>query len=202
MTKSTTRGKNLFPPPSLKKGQLLVKTGETDGKKGETTVQPKSNHPGIQITENAMSKDRQQAKGFPLVDGRGALRRASSLEIEEEVGFSTSASNTLTQNELNRFQDRLRKRRLRTCPSCSALMTKSSRRVLAASAGGGLVLIGILLMTTYGLATNFYDPPWFLKFALPALYYVGSLFIGVGVIFFFIRERVWRCTECRALFKR
>lgn len=81
-------------------------------------------------------------------------------------------------------------------------MAKGSRRVLSAPSGFLLILLGALLMVLYGFATNFYDPPWFLKFALPAAYYVGSLFIGVGIIFFFVRERVWLCRDCRAVLKR
>jgi len=57
-------------------------------------------------------------------------------------------------------------------------------------------------MGLYGLATNFLQPPWFLKFALPAIYYIGSIFIGVGALFFFIRERIWLCRQCRDMAKR
>ena len=52
-------------------------------------------------------------------------------------------------------------------------------------------------MTLYGLATDFYQPPWFVKFVLPAGYYVGSIFLGVGILFFFIREKVWTCHSVR-----
>jgi hypothetical protein len=74
--------------------------------------------------------------------------------------------------------------------------------VLSPLAAIVLVVIGFALMTAYGLAINFYQTPWFLKFALPAMYYIGLMFIGVGTLFFFIRERVWRCHNCRELSKR
>jgi hypothetical protein len=61
---------------------------------------------------------------------------------------------------------------------------------------------GAALMTFYGLATNFYQIPWFMKFALPAGYYIGSIFIGVGILFFFIREKVWDCPRCKDMRKR
>ncbi|MCA1961996.1 MAG: alkaline shock response membrane anchor protein AmaP [Desulfomonile sp.] len=81
-------------------------------------------------------------------------------------------------------------------------MAKSSRMVLSVGAGFLLILVGVGLMAAYGLATNFFQTPWFIKFALPAMYYVGSLFVGVGILFFFIREKVWRCEHCREVRKR
>lgn len=81
-------------------------------------------------------------------------------------------------------------------------MRKSSRRVLSAPAGVVLILIGLLLMAGYGFFTNFYQAPWFLRFALPALYYIGSILMGIGVIFFFIRENIWRCADCKEMTKR
>ena len=81
-------------------------------------------------------------------------------------------------------------------------MRKSSRRVLSAPAGITLIVTGIILMAGYGLFTNFYQAPWFMRFALPALYYIGSILIGVGVVFFFIKENVWRCVDCREMTKR
>jgi len=74
--------------------------------------------------------------------------------------------------------------------------------VLSPLAAIVLVVMGLVLMVAYGLAVNFYQTPWFLKFALPAMYYIGLIFIGVGALFFFIRERVWRCHNCRELSKR
>lgn len=104
--------------------------------------------------------------------------------------------------EFSRFQDRLRQGKIKLCGGCGGVMTKSSRMILSAPAGLALIIIGTLHMVLYGLATNFYQPPWFIKFVLPAGYYVGSIFIGVGVLFFFIRERIWLCKRCREMAKR
>lgn len=81
-------------------------------------------------------------------------------------------------------------------------MAKSSRRILSALSGSLLFGLGALLMVLYGLATNFYQTPWYVKFALPAAYYIGSIFLAVGVLFFFIRERVWTCPQCKNVDKR
>ena len=74
--------------------------------------------------------------------------------------------------------------------------------ILSPSAGLMLLALGATLMTGYGMATNFYQTPWFLKFALPAVYYIGSIFVGVGLLFFFIREKVWKCNDCKEIRKR
>ena len=102
----------------------------------------------------------------------------------------------------HRPDEGLRRGRPRFCPHCGSVMAKSSRMVLSAAAAFLLILVGAGLMGAYGLATNFLQTPWFIKFSLPAMYYVGSLFIGVGVLFFFIREKVWRCEHCREVRKR
>jgi len=101
-----------------------------------------------------------------------------------------------------KFQSRLKKGKSRLCRSCGEVMAKSSRMVLSPLAGLTLVTLGTLHMVFYGIITNFYQSPWFLKFVLPSIYYVGSIFIGVGVVFFFLRERVWICRECGELRKR
>lgn len=104
--------------------------------------------------------------------------------------------------EFNRFQDRIRRGKVKICDGCGGVMNRTSRMILSPLAGLILVFLGIALMTFYGLATNFYQPPWFIKFALPAGYYVGSIFIGVGILFFFIREKVWVCHKCKEIRKR
>ncbi|MGC9029255.1 MAG: hypothetical protein ACP5LD_06270 [Desulfomonilaceae bacterium] len=88
------------------------------------------------------------------------------------------------------------------CPHCAGTMKKSSRAILSIPAGIALAALGVALMVFYGYATNFYQVPWFVRFALPAAYYLGSIFIGVGVLFFFIRERIWRCRDCGQVWKR
>jgi len=104
--------------------------------------------------------------------------------------------------EFVRFQDRLRRGKVKLCSGCGGGMIKASRMILSPLSGTWLVALGVILMALYGLATNFYQPPWFVKFALPAGYYLGSIFIGVGVLFFFIREKVWSCPRCKEIAKR
>ncbi len=90
----------------------------------------------------------------------------------------------------------------KVCGSCGGIMKKTSRQILSPAAGIALTFLGLTLMAFYGYATNFGQAPWYSKFALPAAYYIGSVFIAVGVMFFFIRERVWRCGRCSELSKR
>jgi hypothetical protein len=104
--------------------------------------------------------------------------------------------------DLNTFQDRLRMGKVKLCNSCGGVMAKSSRMVLSAPAGLGLIVLGALLMALHGLAINFYQPPWFLRYLLPAAYYVGSIMLCVGAIFFFIREKIWYCHKCSEIYKR
>lgn len=108
----------------------------------------------------------------------------------------------LPDKDFNRFQDRLRMGKVKLCDGCGGVMAKSSRMILSPLAGFVVILLGAVLMTLYGLATNFYQPPWFVKFILPAGYYVGSIFLGVGILFFFIREKVWTCHRCKEIRKR
>jgi hypothetical protein len=90
----------------------------------------------------------------------------------------------------------------RYCASCRGRMKKSSRMVLSPLSGALLVALGCVFTAAYGAAVNFLQPPWYVKFCLPAIYYIGSLFIGAGGVFFFIRERVWRCPRCGDISKR
>jgi len=105
-------------------------------------------------------------------------------------------------SDLNTFQDRLRMGKVKLCNGCGGVMAKSSRMILSAPAGLGLIALGALLMALHGLAINFYQPPWFLRYLLPAAYYVGSIMLGVGVIFLFIREKIWYCHRCSEIHKR
>lgn len=100
------------------------------------------------------------------------------------------------------YQEPPRRGRSKVCGLCGGLMRKSSRRVLSAIAGCMLIVLGAALMALYGLAINFFQVPWYATFALPAGYYIGSLFVGVGVLFFFIRERIWYCPNCQHVDKR
>ncbi len=107
-----------------------------------------------------------------------------------------------SDSDFNAFQDRLRMGKVKLCNSCGGVMAKSSRMILSAPAGLGLIVLGALLMALHGLAINFYQPPWFLRYLLPAAYYVGSIMLCVGAIFFFIREKIWYCHRCGDIHKR
>jgi len=100
------------------------------------------------------------------------------------------------------YRTRVNVGKVKLCGSCGSVMVRSTRMVLSPIAGVALILLGAGFMAAYGLATNFLHTPWYLKFGLPALYYVGSLFVGVGILFFFIREKVWKCYKCREIRKR
>jgi hypothetical protein len=137
---------------------------------------------------------------------------ARRYESDYAYGRSFSANETLDETpfyasvpadeEFNRLQDRIRRGKVKICDGCGGVMNKTSRMILSPFAGLVLIALGALLMFFYGLATNFYQPPWFLKFVLPSSYYAGSIFITVGVLFFFIREKVWICHKCKEIRKR
>jgi hypothetical protein len=118
--------------------------------------------------------------------------------MREDRHYSGKASDS----HFSRFQSRLKQGKVKLCAGCGEVMTKSSRRILSAPWGMALIVLGGILMTLYGMATNFYQPPWYMKFALPAAYYVGSIFVGIGILFFFIREKVWVCHNCKEIEKR
>lgn len=138
---------------------------------------------------NGLSRDPGPDRAFPAKDMNADSAARSRTALPDEQDYA-------------RFQERMRKGRVKFCSSCGGIMRKSSRRVLSAPAGVALVILGAILMVLYGLATNFYQVPWFTTFALPAAYYLGSIFMGVGILFFFIRERVWICPTCREMSKR
>lgn len=122
-------------------------------------------------------------------------------------GLSASAPRAVDVRPGSMYEDRGMMRneslgKARRCPSCRGVMSKSSRLILSPLAGLAVALAGFAFMAGYGVVTNFYQPPWYAKFCLPALYYIGSLLVGAGLLFFFIRERVWRCARCREIVKR
>ncbi len=92
--------------------------------------------------------------------------------------------------------------KVKLCTGCGGVMRRSSRMLLSWVAGLAVILLGAILMALYGFLTNFYQPPWYLKFLLPAGYYVGSILIAVGILFFFIREKIWYCPSCKDMQKR
>jgi hypothetical protein len=119
----------------------------------------------------------------------------------QENGF-TYLSEPPDEEVTLRFQARIEKGKVKLCSSCGEIMAKSSRMILSPLSAVFLLILGVGLMVGYGMAVNFYQTPWFLKFALPAMYYIGSIYLGVGLLFFFIRERVWVCHGCKETEKR
>ena len=115
---------------------------------------------------------------------------------------STYGPGPAADKEFSKFQDRLRKGKVKLCASCGGVMNKSSRMILSSIGGILLIAVGVALIVGYGLATNFFQTPWYIRYALPASYYVGSIFVAVGILFFFIRERIWYCPKCKAIDKR
>lgn len=107
-----------------------------------------------------------------------------------------------SDKEYSEFQSRLRRGKVKLCSACGGVMGKSSRMILSSVAATLLIALGALLMVLYGLALHFYQPAWYARFALPAAYYVGSIFVGVGILFFFIREKIWFCPACKEIDKR
>jgi hypothetical protein len=102
----------------------------------------------------------------------------------------------------NRFQDRIRNGKIKLCKECGGVMLKSSRMILSAGSALALVIVGLSFMTGYGVMNYLIQPPPYIKFGLPALYYIGSLLLGAGIMLFFIREKIWICEQCREFRKR
>ncbi|MEW6352574.1 MAG: hypothetical protein AB1646_26300 [Thermodesulfobacteriota bacterium] len=125
-----------------------------------------------------------------------------SVEGESVDLFGYGSVPALDQEATNRFQTRLQKGKVKLCANCNEVMVKSSRMVLSPFAGIVLTLLGASFLVGYGFAVNFLQTPWYVKFSLPAMYYVGAIFIGVGILFFFIREKVWFCQGCKDVRKR
>lgn len=122
---------------------------------------------------------------------------------EEKAGSSILRRKNNGGQEINALPDRTnRNGRVKLCVACGGIMKKSSRTLLSVPAGIGLIVLGVIFMAIYGFATNFYHVPWFIKFALPAAYYIGSIFVAVGLLFFFIKEKTWKCERCGEIGKR
>lgn len=129
--------------------------------------------------------------------GHGRLFAVTGREPEDAAYVGPESG-----PDVDRFQDRLKRGKIKLCTVCGDLMHRSSRMILSPTAAIMLVIFGTLHLFLYGAATKVFQTPWYLEFVLPALYYMGSVFIGVGVVFFFIRERVWRCSKCGEIDKR
>ncbi len=143
--------------------------------------------------------DRKSTMASQNYENESAYAFAAPDENNKTVGYRRPAKN---DDEFSKLQTRLAKGSAKLCPVCGGVMNKRTRRILSWIHGASLSLMGILMMVFYGWATHFYQAPWLVKFALPAIYYIGSIFIGVGILFFFIRENVWKCMDCREISKR
>lgn len=124
---------------------------------------------------------------------------ATSDENDSPIGYRRPVKN---DDDFSKLQTQLAKGSAKLCHVCGGIMKKRTRRVLSWSHGLALMITGTFLMSFYGWATHFYQAPWLIKFSLPAIYYIGSIFIAVGILFFFIRENVWKCLDCREISKR
>lgn len=130
---------------------------------------------------------------------RESNRALAREQDAEEVAY---LPHVVADKEHLRVQDAVRRGKVKLCKKCGEVMTRSSRMILSVPCAVLLLVLGSALMVLYGLATNFFHTPWFAKFLLPATYYIGSIFVGVGLLFFFIRERIWYCRNCREVDKR
>lgn len=132
-------------------------------------------------------------------------RKESSRALSSEPNGSDERAyfpHVVADHDYPKLHDRMRTGKVRVCKKCGEVMRRSSRTILSIPSGILLLVLGSALMVLYGLATNFYQTPWFARFLLPAAYYIGAIFIGVGLLFFFIRERIWYCENCREVDKR
>ena len=134
----------------------------------------------------------------PLKDSRRENLFAITETNLDDYGYGRPEG----PDSVDRFHDRMRRGKVKICSECGSVMTKSSRMILSPVPSLLLVVLGTLHMIAYGFATKIYEVPWFLKFVLPSIYYIGSIFIAFGVMFFFFRERVWQCQNCREVNKR
>lgn len=143
--------------------------------------------------------DRKANLAHQNYDNDTAYAFATPDETNNSVNYRRPVKNN---QDFSKLQTQLVKGSAKLCHICGGVMKKKTRRILSWLHGAALAVIGILLMGFYGWATHFYQAPWVIKFALPAVYYIGSIFIGVGILFFFIRENVWKCIDCREISKR
>ncbi len=145
------------------------------------------------------SGDRRNSCANRVYDNDPDYTFAAPDHSNNTLGYGRPVKN---DDDFGKLQTQLAKGSAKLCHVCGGIMKKRTRRVLSLSYGLALMLTGFFLMTFYGWATHFYQAPWIIKFSLPAIYYIGSIFIGVGILFFFIRENVWKCADCREISKR
>lgn len=172
-----------------------VPEASTDPQWNSTEADPSSPRAG-----EASLKRRNSSVAAPGTENAGGYARRFSVTADRLDDPSSGGPSP--SRDVHRFQTRVNVGKVKLCGSCGSVMVRSTRMVLSPMAGIALILLGAAFMAIYGVAANFYQTPWYLKFGLPALYYVGSLFVGIGILFFFIREKVWKCYKCREIRKR
>ncbi len=141
----------------------------------------------------------------PPVNPNSRTRAQRSMRMENPSltgGDNPDRLHTTSDRAYLGFQDRMRQGKIKLCDQCGGIMMKSSRRLLSGMSGFSLLVLGAVLMAVYGLALHYTLAPSFIKFLLPAAYYMGAIFIAIGVVFIIIRERVWLCDNCKRLDKR
>ncbi|MEW6532903.1 MAG: hypothetical protein AB1473_18885 [Thermodesulfobacteriota bacterium] len=185
-------GSDVQPSTNRVGSQERLKSPERGSQRSETDFN----------SRNHLIMNGQESYPYPAPERRANPGSESGAPVNLDRREDRDVPRPAAAREMGRFQDRVRRGKVKLCTLCGGVMTRSSRMVLSPLAAIVLAVMGFALMTAYGLAINFYQTPWFLKFALPAMYYIGLIFIGVGTLFFFIRERVWRCHNCRELSKR
>ncbi len=165
------------------------------------------NEQGYPQNSSLLSREKTGTKSVtPSPPERGGDREQSTrftrLVGQTNVAKTPASPMLLEANPVPGLSENARFQPSGVCPYCAGGLKKTSRVILSIPSAIVLVLFGVALMVFYGYATNFSQFPWYVRFALPAAYYIGSIFIGVGVIFFFIRERIWRCRECGQFWRR
>ncbi len=145
------------------------------------------------------SNDKKNSSANRTYDNEPDYAFAAPDQTNNLSGYRRPVKNN---EDFSKLQTQLAKGAAKLCHVCGGIMKKKTRRVLSFSYGIALIVSGLFLMAFYGWATHFYQAPWIIKFSLPAIYYIGSIFIGVGILFFFIRENVWKCADCREISKR
>lgn len=179
---------------------------DRDNRNPEDTRGVKNNdEPLIEVPRSSSSGQRKtrannvrtSSTGRQIPQGGADTIILADLPDDETIVRAASSG-----KDLRKFKKRLEKGKIRICPECSEIMGKANRMTLSPVSGFMLIILGIALMAGYGVITNYLQAPWSVKFILPAMYYVGSIFIGVGMVFFFIRERVWLCKRCGMISKR
>lgn len=156
------------------------------------------NAPGVSNRESSFS----DFKTLTDPKSREGIGTERVYAIGEEHLDGDNYLSLSSKSDTASFHDRIRRGKVKLCNSCGGIMTKSSSMILSAPAAFAAIILGITLVIAYGFAVNFFNPAWHIKFALPAIYYIGSILVGSGLLFFFIRRKVWKCHKCNDMTTR